>query len=181
MKKNYNKTNYFTGSIYWLTCPSKEDFLKIWLPTNPEWVKFQLEEGDNGQVHWQYTLKTRGKQTSCARWVKLLPGKVDWIDGCRKVTGSQAYCTKDSTRLAGPFFVTYSSNKYHHTPENFKAWEDKNANHLKQATLEKVHYMQANRGKTHVAPQLDDAWTMKRMAQISSYEQVNDRCKFHRL
>lgn len=102
---NINPTNYFTGSVYADRLKTKEDVVQ-WFERQERVCQlwYQLERGKDGNLHWQYTFKTSGKQQRYSFWWKALGFKKgEWIDGALKVDACLNYVKKAGTRVEGPY------------------------------------------------------------------------------
>ena len=81
-----------------LNNPTPEEDPRKWPQT--KWVKWQLEEGEEGTKHWQGLV-----EMTCVKrmtGMKKINPRAHW-EITRDVTASLAYCCKESTRLEGPF------------------------------------------------------------------------------
>ncbi len=125
---NNRATNYFCGSVYADRLKTKAE-LEGWFAKSKlvDELWFQLERGENGNLHWQYTFRTTGKQQRYSYWWKLLNYKSgEWIDGCLKKQACLNYCKKGATRVEGPYHwdrpadETYIYNTMASDSENLK-------------------------------------------------------------
>ncbi len=98
-------TNWFTGSLYHdhlTSILAVQEFFSVESKITDVW--YQLERGQGGNLHWQYTFHTIGKQQRFSYWWKRLPFVVgEYIDGCKSGEICIAYCKKEATRVQGPY------------------------------------------------------------------------------
>ncbi len=100
-KSNWPSNN-FIGHLYFDV--RGHDPVAVFATSGVKKAVYQLEQGAQGTLHWQFYLVTSGAQKRPIHWfkkLKLLKG--EWIESCRSAKACESYCSKNATRIKGPF------------------------------------------------------------------------------
>lgn len=85
--------------------PQREMLQRLEESTRPRYCKWQLERGQQGNLHYQFFLKVAHPCRRSALFKDLDMVEGEWIEpvSAANVPRVKAYCSKQKTRVAGPW------------------------------------------------------------------------------
>lgn len=132
------------------------------LPEDVAGVKYSIEKGENGTVHFQFVIKLR-KQMRFAAVKKMYPEV--YLEAIRDIDAALNYVQKDETHIAGPFTVGEEVSKKQGKRTDLDAVKYAIKEGVSDANLYDDHFSTMAR-YPHLAHHARMAWASKALRDV---------------